>query len=320
MEIQFDKILTKIEIAPREIYRKDTRLGQFIFRGFWRDREVVVKILSKSYHAKLPSFTKEILVNDVLLEGTKNLKFPRVLSNGEDHDFAWLIREFIAGESLADTDHIHDLLFGSDQIRPEYQTRLPEILNQFDDQFCALRGCDRAKLEIADWPARYKFDLRDYCLFDIEKGLDASLAQTYRFYSDNLPKYRAEASLVASHGDLLPANILIADEGVTLSDFEWFGFDNRLFDIAFLWLFLWRYPSGQRILLTNSVKNSEDRLFFQMSVIRIITAWYRHAFDEKREKTALILKRREEYKHHIWKDYLVLAGESFDALIKEGVK
>jgi len=128
------------------------------------------------------------------------------------------------------------------------------------------------------------------------------------YYQSHKHKLSDAKSAMVCMGDLNPANILVCDQEVYLTDFEWFGVDNDMYDIAFYWLFLWKYPDWQKSLTRRYVLSELDEENFRLNIIRITLScpWW-NRFERFRVKYNIM---------HPWVRYPVAAAESFKALME----
>lgn len=314
-EKEYQNLLKEIGIKEIGIYHKDLNYGLVTIKGIWQEKVVLLKIISKAHPKKVQSFKKECLIEDYLtqIKGKKEDNLPRtkVISNNENSQFFWIIREYITGDSLANSSGYKEILFGYDKIQDKYLSERDNYLRQISDGLSLLKTLNvntRKSLQIN----RYKKEITDYNIKEIEAGIDIDLSKQLSFFDKIRKEFFADINLCATIGDLLPANIIITkDDKIIFSDFEWFSFDNYISDLSFLWLFLWRYPNWQKKLLIFNL-NKKDENFFRVSLIRQIIGWYSNPFDPRFKVNK---DQRKEYKKHIWSDYLINAGKSFDDLI-----
>jgi thiamine kinase-like enzyme len=149
----------------------------------------------------------------------------------------------------------------------------------------------------------------------VEGELGIDLSNQEIFFNKIKGEYFKKENIKACINDLTPANVIIKDDGqLVFSDFELFSFDNYTVDIAYLWIFLWRYRNWQRELLLNTIKNDRDREYFRASIIRIMFLLYDWPYNSMKNKPKL---KHEKYnRRHIWAKYLIAAGKSYEAIME----
>jgi thiamine kinase-like enzyme len=110
-------------------------------------------------------------------------------------------------------------------------------------------------------------------------------------------------------GDFVPSNIIVTqDKKIVFTDFEYFCIDNSSLDLAYLWLYLWRYPDWQNELLKKYPNINQDD--FQISVLRILLPLFVRKFSSND------IYSQKLYMKHKWREYLIRSAGSFDFLTK----
>lgn len=325
MTKKVEDILQKLDFRLNKKISDDDLGGQYILVGLIKGRDVLLKIVSKKNKFKVAQFRKEKLVDDILEKHNRNLKKPLfvkvdLLGIGESKSYFWVIRKYYSGQSLAAYEPGKSL-FGYDIIRRNFLMFRRKIVKQIIDNIEAINSLetDFRKLGInrADFPLRYKMNIEDYDIAKVGKELNLNLENLVKFYNRVQKRYFEKENIKASVGDLTPANIIIKKDGeLIFSDFEMFCFDNYTIDIAYLFLFLWRYKNWQKELINLTITNDESRDYFCASIIRILMFLYKwpyYSLDEKNKKN---LDSESIIRKHIWRRYLQAAGESFDAILK----
>lgn len=322
MKREFEPILQSlnVKIVDEMNASENEKKNQALIHGKINGQEVLLKIVPKKDINKISGLKKEALVDNIIEK--HNTDFPvqyinkaGVLSTGSNENYAWIIRRYYTGRALAKIKG-DVVLMGYDILPNKYLLNRKEIINQIVNNLESFKTIkkDFGKVKGEQFPQRYESNLENYCIKEIEKGLTISLSDQVDFYNKNKAEYFYKDNICATVGDLVPANIILKEDNqIIFSDFEWFCFDNYLMDATFLWSFLWRYPDWQNDLLQLSVKDEQEKLFFRMSLIRQIIGKYSITFDPKYQKK---LKRIEALKKHAWTEYLMAAGESFEAIIK----
>lgn len=66
----------------------------------------------------------------------------------------------------------------------------------------------------------------------LEKGLELFYSSWEQVKKINKTHFNAELIFVPTHGDLVPQNILVSDENITLIDWEYAGLNDPCWDLA----------------------------------------------------------------------------------------
>lgn len=307
----FDKLLTQLDFKQEEVFKQNAESGDFLIRGIFQGKKVVLKVVSKEEPAKIRKIKKEFFVDRLL----PNLNTTRMIVEGETELLFYGIRQYLDAQVLSG-QNVDQTLFGYDQIDPKYAQNW-SILNQIISSVDQIRAVSVAK---AQEVFASEFTCKRYKLCPLEKKTLPQMPESVweqskksiEYFNDN---YKLLKDEVVSNGDLNPANVLIEEDGkVCLIDLEWFGVENRMYDIAFFWLFLWRYPEWQKRWLENYLKTEEDQKLFQLNLIYLIgnCAWF-NRFEKFEEKYGFT---------HAWLSYLQNAWsfEKINNLSFQGLK
>lgn len=321
----YQNITSELDFQEIDAIKKDFKNGEFIVRGVIKRRDVIIKMLPKKNKARIDALKKELLVNDLLEKHNNDLSKSeivnaKIIAAGENHKYFWIIRRYYSGGSLAKYHPTSSFLKGYDIIRPNYRNKYLDIIEKISDNINSLSQMtnDFRKIGVAKSTIKRRY-LEEFSSADIKKidnFLNTNNLNNLKLFLDSQRCYFSKDNVVACIGDLAPSNIIITDMNeVVFSDFGWFCFDNYTIDIVFLWLFLWRYKKWQSHLVRLMIKNDQDRLNFQLSLIRIIFTTMITIFVKSKNKDK-IKENTEVLRGHIWTRYLQAAGESFEAIMK----
>jgi thiamine kinase-like enzyme len=323
MSKKVQSIFSSLDFEEIKKIKFDEKKDDYILVGKIKNRHTLLKITNKKNKYKVGQFNKEKLVDKILEKHNKNLNNPLVIKTdvmgfGENDDFVWVARKYYPGLSLA-AYRPDKVLWGYDIVRSNFLFYKQKIIKAIVDNLFSIYSLetDFRKLAISreDLLQRYKKNLEDYDVKKIENELKISLEKQIAFFNKIKKDYFSKDNVKASVGDLSPSNIIIKnDRELIFSDFELFCFDNYTIDIAYLYLFLWRYKGWQKTLIDLTIKNSQDRDFFRASIIRELMFLYRWPFDSLKEKKNI--DHKEFNRKHVWRKYLEASGESFDAIMK----
>lgn len=321
----YQNIISTLSFQETSAIKKNFKNGEFIVRGVIKRRDVIIKILPKKNARRVHALKKELLVNNLLEKHNNDLSKSeiinaKIITTGENSKFFWIIRRYYSGGSLAKYHPTSNFLKGYDIIRPSYREQYLDIVEKIADNIDSLRQMtnDFRKIGVAKSVIvkRYLEDFQTSDISKIDHILNINNSKNLKFYSENKSLYLDKKYTAACVGDLAPSNIIITDTGeVVFSDFEWFCFDNYMIDVALLWLFLWKYKKWQNVLVRLMIKNDQDRLFFQLSIIRIIlttmiTVFINNNDQEKISNNIIVFKK------HVWMRYLQDVSDSYETLIK----
>jgi serine/threonine protein kinase len=323
MQQELEKIIKEFSFEETGSIKKDYKNNIFVLIGKINGRNSLLKIASKKNSYRIDQFKKEKMVDDILEKHNRDLKKPLVVKTdilgfGENDKFVWIIRKYYPGLSLA-AYRPEKVLWGYDVIRSNFLFFRSKIINKIVNNLLSLYTLetDLRKLAIShdDLPQRYKKNIEDYNVKEIEDELGINLEKQIKFYNVVKKDYFSKENIGASVGDLSPSNIIIKnDDELVFSDFELFCFDNYTADIAYLYLFFWRYRAWQKALVDLTIKNDKDRNFFRASIIKeTMFLYFWPYFTLKNKKN---IGHKEFNRKHIWRKYLEAAGESFDAIMK----
>lgn len=308
--IDYKSIISRLKFDVEKTLREDLERGQFILVGSYNGTKSILKITSISNPVKAKNLEKEYIVTSAIFDNTV---FGRTLFFDKNENYVCYVREYIQGHPLSAYNQDSSVvLYRYDILDKKVCVDKEKIINGITHSLDIIHEETYRKalmLSPRDYfGQRWNMDIKQYNVSSIEKGLKHSLKDQVDFYYKNFNSYKENYSCCV--GDLNPANILFDGKDVRLVDLEWFSIDNSMLDISFLWLFLWRYPDWQELLLRN-VASEREKDDFRASVIRQIIAWFDVVFDPDKKVTK---DNIEEYKAHIWARYVKAAGESFEAL------
>jgi len=321
---EYNELLKKIGFEEKAIITVNNK-NVHVCVGRLNLRDVIIKIVPKIEIAKVQGFYKEAIVDDILEQNNKDLSKPlilkaRVLAVGQNEEHAWIIRRYYPGRALSiDKDEKKLFVDRLSTIERKYLFK-KDIIRQVVQNIKSLRSLStnmrKSGIRRDTFQRRFGDSLEYINVKKIEDSLDVDLSAKIVFYEKYCKNYFDKKNIVACTGDLTPANIILKKDGqVIFSDFEWFCLDNNTIDVAFLWLFLYKYQGWQKYLIKTFVVSEEDKINFQVSLIRILLYWFDKAFKND-HPSIKSLDNRKRYKKHIWVKYLKLTGESFEALMK----
>lgn len=287
----------------------------YIFKAKLAGCPVLYKFVQKTNQIRLKGYQKEVEVNHILEFAREvipdfGLSWIKLLKSGEEKDCQWLIREYQSGINLAGSEVRKETHFyGYDRVEPRLRSQGSKIIDAIYLNLFEL-GKIKPKLVKMGYPQRYPRTIIPVSKESVESGIGLNLSVQATYLNKISQQLFYEENLSASSGDMLPANIIINENGVVFfTDFEWFSFDNYLSDAVFLWLFLHKYPDLQKVLISKVVKNKQDQDFFRALTIRQIIGWYNPVLRDADEPT------KRFYTNFIWSSYLKSAAESFEAII-----
>jgi len=303
--------------------KKDFEHGYFIVQGELNRRDVLLKIIPATDTKRAEYFFKESLIDKILNKHNDNIELPliiktNVITYGHNNVFCWIIRRYYKGRSLARYVEGRPLR-SADLLRPIYLHKTKYVTDKIVSNLRSIQSLETDLRKLATrkqmLKRRYPENIDQKALKIISKDTGVNLSSQVDLFTKNKKDYFAKQNITASIGDLTPANVILKDDGQLLfSDFELFSFDNYTIDPTYLWLFLSRYPNWQNYLISKTIKNKQDKLFFQLSLIRILFKLYRAPFDSDPNKTKE--DENDYFKTHKWIKYLVVAGDSFEAIMK----
>lgn len=286
------------------IFEKKIRESQEIEYGIYCGKvegaPVLLKIGPTSKYGK--KFEHELAV-DLALENhdaKSKLVFAknRVILVDSSRNFSWIIREFLLGDPLSSIPSEDEELFVH-PIAEEFILHEDVICKSIIDNIIALESIPQNKVKKICSLPRFPMKFDNECLEKIGgvTGIDLVLPEKMK---TALIDYGAEHSLAVCSGDLAPTNIIVNKNKAFFTDFEWFCIDNKTVDVTYLWLFLWKYPKWQKVLLAEYTNRTGENLdFFHISRYRIILYWYKILFNSEDG-----IDRREIVKEHVWTVYL----------------
>ncbi|MEI8060858.1 MAG: hypothetical protein WCG99_01015 [Candidatus Berkelbacteria bacterium] len=292
----FSEFFTRIHFGNPSLFRVSKDRKQFIFRGIYNGSDSLLKMYNKSDIDKAKNILREYqltkLIEDSAKQNNLDLKIIRVLDKGEFEDYMWVIREFVDGEPLGAMDPDEALGIDCYCSLNEKLFRSKEILaDKIIDQIQILGKIKIDEIDKKELNQRFNFDQSD--IVNLEKMLSYFDIKSLGY---DLSDLLASQSETISIKDLTPSNILIAkNQEVYFFDFEWLGLDNRLFDVSFLWLFLWRDQKLSDDLKKLSIINLEDEKLFNKNIIRIVYFYL---------KPAILNNEMGKYRSHVWTKYL----------------
>lgn len=324
MKDEVRKIVENLRFHIIEIIRDDRVSGYFISHGKILDQDILLRVVPKNEHQKTDNIEKEAIVDKII--DRHNAKFPKniiikpkVLALGETTNFVWITRDYLQATTLGKIDK-RMKLHGYDTIQNKYldnkEETVDRIVSKIKDFRKIIPDFAEQKKDQSRFVNRFKSDIDQYDLSWAKRELGVDIDNLLPFYRGNYLDYCAPKNQVVNTGDLLPCNIMDASGELIFFDLEFFGLDNYMFDVAFLWLFLWRYRDWQTSLLKEMVRTKSDEDHFRASIIRSLVGWYsEYIFNPKDQITTSVIRRRNFFSKFVWTRYLAAAGESYEKLI-----
>lgn len=295
--------------------------GVFIYKCDYQGGKALLKITPFSDQEKLFKQKKEVSVSEIISDfNSQNpqnqISFLKVLKSGVEEEHFWMLRVFEEGDSLSGTSELEAIvpLRGYDYVKKNYLGGKDDFIKAIFENLKSLQSIDCNLFgQIKTWPKRFKSDFSDLNFTLAEQNLGISLKKTLNFYNEIKDDYFDNNNIKICVGDLNPANVIINHQNkVILTDFEYFCLDNYTLDLAFLWLYLWRYPDWQTELEKYIEPADED--YFRASIIRIVLPFYFKSFGTAKYETGQD-QSKDLYLKHIWLEILATVGESYKKLI-----
>jgi len=305
----FDQFFKDNRLSQIVPLKENVSRGLFIFCAQQNNHKLLVKIVAKKNTKKLYTIQKEYIVNKLLSERGIFVLKTNLLFEINDHKC--LLRDFIEGTSLVrETNSAKSAyeLFGYDLLQDNLILKNDNLIKQIINIVKKTQNNDQViPVEYRHFfRERLDSEIKNYNLALIKEKLSITLDDCVNYYEKEKQKYLSNK--VFCFGDLVPANIIVLkNQTVQLIDFEWACLDNETMDMSYLWLFFWRYPQLQNILIDNFI-TEKTKTYFCLSVIRQIIAWYSGNLENLPEKVII------KYKTHIWTKYLENAYD-FNKLI-----
>jgi len=238
------------------------------------------------------------------------IKITRVVEKGENKDYFWIIREYIDGASLSDNmtayDDIKSIFFKKDSSF-DYLSQITDNIDKFKRIITYLSEEEKKTFfahnsrKVLENPLEFIEQSQKKPLFDLENQK--------KFLESIHGEYYNVKNLSVTMGDLNPANIIVSrDHKVFFSDVSNMTIDNKILDVAYLWIFFWMSQKWQKKLIKKFIKTKTDENFFRFSIIRVSVPF---AWQNNQDMPKVLSKR-----HQYWQKYLIAAGESFEAIMK----
>ena len=317
-EADYKKIFSGLGFKELVSIKKDIKSGYYISHGVIADKEVVIRILTKTDKLRVKNYKKELAISKILGNGRPKetlSKFACAREIGENDKFIWSIRDYVDGEVISLYDP-KKILMGFDEINSKFVKKQDSIIRGVKENLGFLWSIEPTKDDIG-LIERFDRNFDQNKIEFIESNLGISLSKQVKFYNENKDKVFSPENIKASFGDLIPANIIYTtDEKVVFLDFEWFSFDHYLADVSFFWLYLWNYPDWQKKLLDSFIEIENEKKSFQINVLRQLIGFYsQYIYNQFEHNSASVVEKRTIFSKHIFTRYLKSAGESYDDLI-----
>jgi hypothetical protein len=286
-------------------FRLKSKIREDDLKGIYSGEISGVRYLLKigSVETSESKFKRELDV-DALLSmdiGDSKKKFLKnqVISSGKINNYSWLLRQFLGGKSLSHVPDPNEELFYH-PVDKDFVDREKELAGPIVDNILALQNIKVLKDFDSIFIQRFP---RKFSNHELEKlGSYFNLKLESSDFLATIPKdYYSADNMKLCTGDLAPTNIIVDEDKVFFTDFEWLCVENTTVDIAYLWLFMWRYPIWQKSLYHQYFdKNEEEAVFFWYSIFRIIIFWFINLSELKDGRD-----RKKIVKDHIWTRYLI---------------
>jgi len=307
---KYSNLLKKLSITEIGKIKFDDTNGYFISSGLKENKEILIKVSPDNDLEKWIQYKKELKADKVINQinsnkkGGKQIKKPSVINIGKNESIQWLLREYIEGETLSEYD-FNKPIKGYDVLKEDF-VKKEYLIDQIANFINTCKNNSSGTISKFSSVNRYESNLDKLNLDNVCNEINFDLFYSRKIYNKNLATYLNKSNLCVSFGDFIPSNILINNsEEVFISDFEWLSIDNNTTDGAMLWLFLHRYPKWQKRLIAKLIKNRNDQLLFNMSVIRIILNWYYGLYVLMYDdKSKMNLLNKKYFRKHQWLEYL----------------
>jgi serine/threonine protein kinase len=275
----------------------------------YQNIKVLVKIGLKENQDLTAKISKECTIGRILkqiyLENDILDDLAKIVECGADQEFAWLVREYIQGEPMA--EYIEEInkepaLISYSKIKECYLNNWQVYFGQIVSSIKKTKIYRKKHIdELIELGQRFPTKLSQNDLGKCREAYGPSIETSLSFYDENIKQYTDRANMSPVFGDLVPSNIIINKNEVKYTDLEYFSFDNSLVDIAWLWLFLYSYPDIQDYIIKNTIKTQQEEINFRCSVIRMIVGYRWYAWFKDNQD-------------HPWHRYAREAGESYQKL------
>jgi|GEM_PF-1123211 len=311
---EYKNLISELEINKEKIIHANFEFGYFILSGEIHRRDILLKVAPVFDIKRVEHIFREAVADGIIERHNQDLKKPfifrtKVLEVGQNQTFAWIIRRYYKGMSLADPtkDFQRKIPDRFSLLQVKYLKEKNKVLTQVIDNIESIQSLEtdfrRLKIKKSFFEKRFLADFSNSDTEILQDLLDINLLPSFEYFTSNKGNYFSGQAITATISDLTPANLIIRKDGrLYFSDFEWFCFDNSTLDVAFFWLFLWRHPSWQKKLVSLYSKNNNFYSDFRLSLIRIILTWYLRAWEDQTNKGKDFF--RNEYKDHAWTRYL----------------
>lgn len=314
-------VFDQINFSPRVILLIDNKDLHYVIKGEIEGQEVLFKSYSTAHKNKSDNLIREGEIGNLLKKENARIKTFDIINFGSNTKIAWVVRKYYQGKTLAydlSSKNIWPFMDRYSVINSEFIAQPERYISLIVDNNKLLSLVSSKHFRSDRKKNRFKSVNFEKIINQISSIFSINLEKTNEIYLKNKNYFDNNDNKKVISGDMSPTNIFISNQDeVYIYDFEWAGLGNYMTDFAFLWLFLWKYPNWQGVLIKETINNDFDKLNFRLNIIRIITYFYRiiPPLAEKingKETLNIISK----YKKHIWLKYLDTAGESFEETIK----
>lgn len=322
---EYDQIFENTGFRPGEVLVNSEKTSHLIIIGKIDNIEVLFKSYGNSVSIKASNILHEgkvgnLLNNLYLNRGTKIPVF-ETIDFGKSKNFSWLIRKYYRGRilGLKQTDVTSPLFIDQFTYLNRYFVNNHQIIvKNICNNLYILNKID-IKTDVPNLLMNKRFvaHIEKSLQLKISSCIGEDLTRQMFLLDHGRDLLLSKKNLCATIGDLAPTNIFVdKNNDIRFFDLEWFGIDNQMVDITFLWLLLWRYPDWQNELIKIAINSKQDKQFFMINLIRIIVTLFDLVFDEKDIGLIKNQKSKIACKKHIWAKYLIASGKSFEALME----
>lgn len=230
-------------------------------------KKVFFKILIVDEIAPKEAIKREIKIRKFLSEFKEKINYPLLMCYENKKLPYWFISQYLEGKLLGNFYDLYlndkkyipglvDTLFSLHQIP---QNLMGKIAKEKD--FYLWKRDFNQYLELVK---EYRLGIGKKIVKEIDFKSIYNLFQEKKEFFDKSP-------LVLAHGDFTLANFVAPNEKLAITDWEQAHLDNFAYDLAHLWIQLWRYPDWQKGLISEFLSRlpKEKKIEFK-NIFRII--------------------------------------------------
>ncbi len=214
-----------------------------------KSKKVIFRALVLKDKTFFENFEKELVFYSFLKQKKTTIPFlaPLSLDSGENHDFKWMVREYIEGKVFYKNEGFAKDFFNDKNLKGLIHSI--KFLQGLTKEFLAFKKKDCAVIKIHErdyyWYDKgfgetFYREFKGHFIAQLKHYLSDAYVKQFQLLFSNNKGILNEYCQYLNHGDFHPNNILIKGKKFLIIDWEELHINNPMYDAALVWMYAWR--------------------------------------------------------------------------------